>query len=624
MLGYTLDFAVFSGQKFWKVEKLAALSGLTEAEIAKAAADSGFELSDGVFVVSDDVSDFEARRFGLSDVRALSFRESERLKLVYLLVFAADGDVSVEAFQALFGVSRNTILSDVKQLKLRLSEDSIALKFSRKQGYTLSGNAGKLLSLAFRAIHSLDNQALYLLSKFLNRENPQRVASSLSALTESGIKMPESRLTPTLLLFSMLENCARVNAPTREALLFSVSDGSFRTATLDFLYRIAFEIMESIMRLAALEFEDFTKTFMALLTHLTPAYFRIKYELVLENPLTDRIHREYPELWQLTEKALEPLSAATGPISADELAYFVMLFGSESHKRARHRQYSAVVLCVNGISSSLIMRKRLEALFPMIEFALATDVASFAELPVDSYDMLFSTLSLPTEKPIYLMSPLPEAEEARQLYNQVVSDFALPGYLRPSADSLVKSLAPYLAPDADRAKVAQLLARKLALIPQKKENSPLMLSDLLTEKSITFAENVPDWETAITLAAQPLLDSEKITRGYTQAIISRVKEFGAYIDLGHGVALPHARPEDGVNKIGMSLLKLAQPVNLLDDPAHAVQILIVLAASDNESHLHALSELTSILSDKNQLASLLSAEKSSDIQKIIQKGETND
>lgn len=39
---------------------------------------------------------------------------------------------------------------------------------------------------------------------------------------------------------------------------------------------MAFSIMENVMKLAAIEFDDFTKTFMALLAHLTPAYYRLK------------------------------------------------------------------------------------------------------------------------------------------------------------------------------------------------------------------------------------------------------------------------------------------------------------------------------------------------------------
>ncbi|MFQ9488808.1 MAG: hypothetical protein ACLR0I_03780 [Streptococcus salivarius] len=31
--------------------------------------------------------------------------------------------------------------------------------------------------------------------------------------------------------------------------------------------------------------------------------------------------------------------------------------------------------------------------------------------------------------------------------------------------------------------------------------------------------------------------------------------------------MPHARPEDGVNEVGMSMLVLDHPIYLLDDPA---------------------------------------------------------
>ncbi|MBM7655832.1 mannitol/fructose-specific phosphotransferase system IIA component (Ntr-type) [Neobacillus cucumis] len=49
--------------------------------------------------------------------------------------------------------------------------------------------------------------------------------------------------------------------------------------------------------------------------------------------------------------------------------------------------------------------------------------------------------------------------------------------------------------------------------------------------------------------------------------------------------MPHARPEDGVNQLGMSFLKCEHPVYLMEDPKHEINIFIVLAAIDNETHL---------------------------------------
>lgn len=39
-------------------------------------------------------------------------------------------------------------------------------------------------------------------------------------------------------------------------------------------------------------------------------------------------------------------------------------------------------------------------------------------------------------------------------------------------------------------------------------------------------------------------------------MIQKVESFGPFIHICPDVALPHARPEDGVNQLGMSLLKI--------------------------------------------------------------------
>ncbi|WP_019786434.1 PTS sugar transporter subunit IIA [Streptococcus sobrinus] len=91
-------------------------------------------------------------------------------------------------------------------------------------------------------------------------------------------------------------------------------------------------------------------------------------------------------------------------------------------------------------------------------------------------------------------------------------------------------------------------------------------------------------------------------------MINKVKEFGPFINLGQGVALPHARPDEGVKEFGMSVLKLQEPVSLLDDEEQRIDLLFCLAASDNQKHLEALSALTQLLSNKQVLKQLKDAE----------------
>ena len=104
-------------------------------------------------------------------------------------------------------------------------------------------------------------------------------------------------------------------------------------------------------------------------------------------------------------------------------------------------------------------------------------------------------------------------------------------------------------------------------------------------------------------------------------MIQKVEENGPFIHIGPFVALPHARPEEGVNEIGMSILKVDEPVNLLDDVAHPIKLFICLAAVDNDTHLKALANLTNILSDEALLDRLVNAINPEAILEVINEGE---
>ena len=70
----------------------------------------------------------------------------------------------------------------------------------------------------------------------------------------------------------------------------------------------------------------------------------------------------------------------------------------------------------------------------------------------------------------------------------------------------------------------------------------------------------------------------------------------------------------------MSLLKLSEPINLLDDPEHPISVFICLAASDNTTHLNALISLTKILSKKENLKALLESTTVDTVSQVL-KGE---
>lgn len=148
-----------------------------------------------------------------------------------------------------------------------------------------------------------------------------------------------------------------------------------------------------------------------------------------------------------------------------------------------------------------------------------------------------------------------------------------------------------------------------------------MLSELVNEDTISFAKaDCITWQEAIKLASKPLIKDNSIEEKYVGAMIESVQKNGPYINIGHLVAFAHARPESGVNRLGMSMLHLSHPINLVNDQ-HPIQLVFVLAAVNDTLHIKAMSELATLLGSKDTLEQLITAKHFKDIENIILEGE---
>ncbi|MEK4818434.1 PTS sugar transporter subunit IIA [Priestia sp. FSL R5-0680] len=101
-------------------------------------------------------------------------------------------------------------------------------------------------------------------------------------------------------------------------------------------------------------------------------------------------------------------------------------------------------------------------------------------------------------------------------------------------------------------------------------------------------------------------------------MIKSVEELGPYIVIAPKVALPHARPEQGVNRVGMSMLRLKEPVYFSTKKQHGAQLIIVLAATDNETHLKALSQLSMMLSENDNIDKLIAMKTKQEMLALIE------
>lgn len=133
-----------------------------------------------------------------------------------------------------------------------------------------------------------------------------------------------------------------------------------------------------------------------------------------------------------------------------------------------------------------------------------------------------------------------------------------------------------------------------------------MTNTLFNENNIQVIDDADNWQLALKQASDPLLKEKIITPKYVKNMIESIKINGPYMVLADYFALMHARPGEGVNRLGMSLLVSRKPIDLEGKP---VKIFLVMAAVDNTSHLESLKKVISIFMDTKSYQTILGANK---------------
>lgn len=144
-----------------------------------------------------------------------------------------------------------------------------------------------------------------------------------------------------------------------------------------------------------------------------------------------------------------------------------------------------------------------------------------------------------------------------------------------------------------------------------------MITTWLPAENIQIVDSVSDWKQAIRLSAQPLLAKETMTEAYIDAIFNSHQELGPYYVLAPGLAMPHARPEQGAIKNGLSLLHIKQGVSFDAEENDPVYVVIMLCALSGDEHINMITALADIFSDDERLSALLKAASIEEIQRVI-------
>ena len=140
-----------------------------------------------------------------------------------------------------------------------------------------------------------------------------------------------------------------------------------------------------------------------------------------------------------------------------------------------------------------------------------------------------------------------------------------------------------------------------------------MILDLLTKKNIAVNVEAADWKEVVDETGKLLLEADQIEEKYIEAMKQSIIDNGPYVVIGKGIALLHARPEDGVNENCLSLITLAEPVEFGNENNDPVKIAFAFCAEDNKKHINAIADLSQVLMEENSVNKIAEMKSSEEI-----------
>lgn len=620
--------------------------------------------------ISEDDKPLICSTFYFGESSYYEFSKDERLSWIYLLLSADFNHLYfIETFQSIFKVSRNTVIDDIKQLRSDVKTHNLSIKSDLKLGYHILGSEHQIRNRIMKYIQNLKLNISDILERSSdNFPSPETSVSFFDAydfhLIEKLINSYERNtgteitddIRPSLLtwLYFFIKRIRngyyiKVNRSEKEAIessgefkiVYDILDNFTDQIPMDeIIYLTRFllgakikyskssdyinedmikleaaikEMIENFQQTAAVHFFEKDALFQNLLLHMKSAYYRIKYHIDMNNPLKDQIKENYKEIYFLTKKSLKPLEIIFNrEINDDELAYITIHFGGwlkRNDLSVDKRILRVLLVCTNGIGTSRIMENQMINLLPEYEI-----VSLYSENDYNGANDLFNKIdfvvsSIPLGDkgvPVIVVNPLFSKKDKEKLLSHgMLNDYFYKTNKTPGAETLIDIIERY----ADihdlhslRKEISDYLSPEINLEPiNQKQN----LKELLPISRIRVIDNIEDWESAINKAAVSLKEQGYIEVSYIKAMINIVNDKGPYMVVSDEIAFPHALPSDGVLQTGISLLLVKNGVLI---KGKKVKLFIVLASSDNEKHLKAMTELTRIFSDKERKKTILSAE----------------
>ncbi|WP_195336034.1 BglG family transcription antiterminator [Paraclostridium bifermentans] len=377
-------------------------------------------------------------------------------------------------------------------------------------------------------------------------------------------------------------------------------------------------MVKEFEKISCISIEDYDVLSKNILNHLIPSIFKIRYGIYYLNLIKSEVKQKYKSIYQFTKQVVKTIENNLDIyLNDDEIAYIAMYFGGYSSKMGVEIKIPKIVIvCNSGMATSQLLKNQIEQLFDLIEIQDILSLKNFENYE-KYYDFAITTVDL-NQKQAIKVNPILTDLDKQNLLSQISNTQSVFNFEQEFINKIINGVEKY-ATISNKEKLREEIKNIVISSREKGKSYKATLRELLNEDTIYLNQEATSWEDAIRVSANPLKNLGYIKDSYIDAMIENVRKLGPYIVIAPKVAMPHARPEDGVNKVSMTLTTFKEDIYFSGKEQHKVKILISLAPKDNQTHIKALACLTKMLSKKENIDKILNSKDKYEILEVINK-----
>lgn len=571
-------------------------------------------------------------------------------KAVVCIAAATGSSMTIDQFSAYFGVSRNTTISEIRELKTELAEQQIDLSSAGKVGYRIRGEETSIRYYLVKTILDLPVPEIQQRILGFVQEAAERLfgcrineafiremmATIVAGETELGVKYNNNairEMVDYLLLVAVrsqqgflarkikeieeLREFASADSIIRRmeefGITIPVQEQSYIAAILlgSRLYDIdrasvpdsadmesfTTDLIDVFSARTCIRFDKREELVAQLLLHIRPMFYRLRYHIKVKNVLTREIQSRYHEMYNMTDLAVKTIERDYGlSVPEDEVAYLCAYLSGWAQNylpvESDSKDSTILVVCGAGISTSLLIKKQLSALLGDSYSFCIKDFREVTQYGCADYLLVVSTVELPFmgDNIVWVKPILSRSQQQEIILRTSKNNFADPHGV---VADLLDAIESYAVIENREALGVQLLKTLSAHQKEKTMDAPQLLQ-VLTSNMIQIIEHAETYETALDMACQPLIQRGIVTESYPWSIAEIVDRLGLYSEIAPYIMLAHGSRDEQVTQVGVALSVFRKPV-LFPKWDKEIRVMFVLAAPDNESHLPLLDDIMKLI-----------------------------